>query len=73
VTTDSNHNKSVAPNILDQQFTPHAANIAWASDITYIRTDEGWAYLATVIDLYSRKIIGWSMGNRLLTKLVTDA
>ena len=73
VTTDSNHSKPVAPNILDQQFTPHAANIAWASDITYIRTDKGWLYLATVIDLYSRKIIGWSMGNRLLTKLVIDA
>jgi transposase InsO family protein len=65
VTTDSNHSKPVASNILDQQFTPPAANIPWASDLTYIRTDEGWLYLATVIDLYSRKIIGWSMGNRL--------
>ena len=45
VTTDSNHSKPVAPNILDQQFTPYAANITWASDITYIRTDEGWVYL----------------------------
>ena len=61
VTTDSRHNKPVAPNILGQRFTPHAANVAWAADITYIRTDEGWLYLATVIDLYSRRIIGWSI------------
>ena len=73
VTTDSRHNKQVAPNILGQRFTPPAANIAWAVDITYIWTDEGWLYLATVIDLYSRRIIGWSMGTRLLTKLVIDA
>jgi len=73
VTTDSNHTKPVAPNILGQQFRPPAANIAWAADITYIRTDEGWLYLATVIDLYSRKIIGWSMGTRLQTKLIVDA
>ncbi len=73
VTTDSNHSKPVAPNILGQQFNPPAANIAWAADITYIWTDEGWLYLATVIDLYSRRIIGWSMGTRLLTSLITDA
>ena len=73
VTTDSKHNKPVAANILDQRFTTHAANVAWAADITYIRTDEGWLYLATVLDLYSRRIIGWSIGNRLLTTLVADA
>jgi putative transposase len=73
VTTDSHHNKPVAPNILGQRFTPPSANVAWAADITYIRTGEGWLYLATVIDLYSRRIIGWSMGTRLLTRLVTDA
>lgn len=73
VTTDSQHNKPVAPNILGQQFNPPAANVAWAADITYIKTDEGWLYLATVIDLYSRRIIGWSMGTRLLTKLIFDA
>jgi transposase InsO family protein len=73
VTTDSKHNKPVAPNILGQRFSPPAANVAWAADITHIRTDEGWLYLATVIDLYSRRIIGWSMGTRLLTKLVADA
>ena len=73
VTTDSQHNKPVAPNILGQQFTPPAANVAWAADITDIWTDEGWLYLATVIDLYSRRIIGWSMGTRLLTTLVSDS
>ena len=73
VTTDSQHNKPVAPNILGQQFTPSAADVAWAADITYIWTDEGWLYLATVIDLYSRRIIGWSMGTRLLTTLVSDS
>jgi transposase InsO family protein len=73
VTTDSQHNKPVAPNILGQRFSTPAANVAWAADITYIQTDEGWLYLATVIDLYSRRIIGWSMGTRLLTRLITDA
>ena len=73
VTTDSRHNNPVAPNILGQRFSPPAANVAWAADITYVRTDEGWFYLATVIDLYSRRIIGWSMGTRLLTSLITDA
>jgi transposase InsO family protein len=73
VTTNSQHNKPVAPNILGQRFSPYAANVAWATDITYIRTDEGWLYLATVIDLYSRRIIGWSMGTRLVTKLIIDA
>ena len=73
VTTDSRHNKSVAPNLLGQRYTPSAANTAWAADITYLRTDEGWLYLATVIDLYSRRIVGWSMGTRLLTGLVSDA
>ena len=73
VTTDSRHNKPVAPNILGQRYTPSAANTAWAGDITYVRTDEGWLYLATVIDLYSRRIVGWSMGTRLLTSLVSNA
>jgi putative transposase len=72
ITTDSQHNKPVAPNILGQRFSPPATNIAWATDITYLWTDEGWLYLATVIDLYSRKIIGWSMGTRLVAKLVID-
>ena len=73
VTTDSKHNKPVAPNILGQRFSPPATNVALAADITYIRTDEGWLYLSTVIDLYSRRIVGWSMSTRLVTQLVIDA
>lgn len=73
VTTDSRHSKPVAENILGRRFNPVAANIAWASDITYIQTDEGWLYLATVIDLFNRKIVGWSMGTRLVTSLIEDA
>lgn len=72
-TTDSNHNKAVAPNILAQQFNPNGPNVAWAADITYIPTGEGWLYLATVIDLYSRAIIGWSMSNRMKSELVENA
>ena len=73
VTTNSKHNKPVAENILGRQFRPHCLNKAWASDITYIHTNEGWLYLATVIDLYNRKIVGWSMGTRLVTQLIEDA
>ncbi|KHN49327.1 IS3 family transposase [Pectobacterium fontis] len=73
VTTNSRHDYPVAPNLLNRAFNPSAANIAWASDITYIRTGEGWLYLATVIDLYSRRIIGLSLSNRLKKQLVIDA
>jgi len=73
VTKDSRHNKPVAPNILGQRYIPSVANDAWTADITYLRTDEGWLYLATVIDLYSRRIVDWSMGTRLITGLVSDA
>ena len=61
-TTDSNHDRPVAENVLDRQFEPEAPNQAWTADITYIATGEGWLYLAAVEDLYSRKIVGWSMG-----------
>ncbi|MCV9880638.1 IS3 family transposase [Brenneria izbisi] len=73
VTTNSRHDYPVAPNLLNRTFNPSAANIAWASDITYIRTGEGWLYLATVIDLYSRRIIGLSLSKRLKKQLVIDA
>ncbi|WP_058470712.1 IS3 family transposase [Legionella jordanis] len=73
VTTDSRHSKPVAENRLGRQFNPIAANIAWAADITYIHTNEGWLYLATVIDLFNRKIVGWSMGTRLVTELIEEA
>lgn len=72
-TTNSRHNHPVAANLLARQFSPIRANIAWAADITYVPTVEGWLYLATVIDLYSRKIIGWSMDKRMKTGLVIDA
>jgi len=61
VTTDSNHDKPVAKNLLNQDFSADSINQKWVSDITYIHTAEGWLYLATVMDLYSRAVIGWSM------------
>jgi transposase InsO family protein len=72
-TTDSNHGRPVAANVLDRQFEPAAANRAWVADITYIPTREGWLYLAAVEDLYSRQIVGWSMGERVTSRLVVDA
>jgi transposase InsO family protein len=73
VTTDSRHNKPVHENHLARQFNAAMPNQRWVSDITYIPTVEGWLYLATVMDLYSRRIIGWSMSHRMLDTLVTDA
>ena len=66
VTTDSNHDKPVAPNLLQQDFYAVKSNQKWVADITYIQTNEGWLYLAAVMDLYSRAIIGWSMGKILI-------
>lgn len=63
----------VAPNLLSQQFTVHAPNKVWVTDITYIRTHEGWLYLATVIDLFSRQVVGWATGSRIDTQLPLDA
>ena len=60
ITTDSKHGKRVAPNIAERNFKPEAPNRLWASDITYIDTAEGWLYLTVVLDLYSRRVIGWS-------------
>ena len=73
VTTDSNHDKPVAPDLIEQDFSAHALNQKWVSDITYIWTTEGWLYLAVVMDLYSRAIIGWSMNARMTQQLVCDA
>lgn len=73
VTTDSDHNKPVAPNLLGRNFDPEAPNSVWSSDITYIRTHEGWLYLATVMDLHSRKIVGWNIETRLTTDLTLGA
>jgi transposase InsO family protein len=72
-TTDSRHCYPVAPELLHRDFSPEGPNRVWASDITYIWSTEGWLYLAIVMDLYSRRIIGWSMAERLTTPLVSDA
>ena len=73
ITTDSKHDLPIAPNLLDRNFTPDQPNTVWTSDITYIATDEGWLYLAAVIDLYSRQVVGWSMQPHMETSLVSDA
>ncbi len=72
-TTDSNHDLPVAENLLDRQFDPAAPNEVWVADITYIPTREGWLYLAAVEDLYSRRVVGWSMADHLESRLVVDA
>jgi len=73
VTTDSKHDLPVAPNLLQQDFTTEEPNRKWVSDITYIWTREGWLYLAVVMDLYSRAIIGLSMNKRMTQQLVCNA
>jgi putative transposase len=73
VTTDSNHDFTVAPNHLARDFTATAPDQRWVADITYIRTAEGWLYLAVVLDLYSRAIVGWSMSHRMNRELVLNA
>lgn len=73
VTTDPAHGKCVFDNILNRDFKATAINQKWVGDITYLPTDEGWLYLAVVIDLYSRAVIGWSMSKRLKNTLVCDA
>jgi transposase InsO family protein len=72
-TTDSNHSLPIANNILNRDFYAGEANQKYVGDITYIPTNEGWLYLTTVIDLYSRKIVGWSMSDSMKTSLVNDA
>ena len=73
VTTDSNHSLPVAPNLLARDFSAQQPNEKWVTDITYIQTTEGWLYLAVMIDLYSRKIVGWSMSKHIDAQLVCDA
>jgi putative transposase len=72
-TTDSKHNNPISPNLLSRQFTVLNPDKYWVGDITYVPTKEGWLYLATVIDLYSRQIVGWSMADHMKAKLVNDA
>lgn len=73
VTTNSNHKQPVYENVLKREFDVKEPDQVYASDITYIWTQEGWLYLAVVIDLFSRKVVGWSMGTRMQAKLVCDA
>ena len=72
-TTDSAHALPVAPNLLDRQFTAPAPNRAWVTDITYVPTREGWLYLCVFLDLFSRRIVGWAMSERMTAELVTSA
>lgn len=73
VTTDSRHGLPIAPNLLDRNFTPAAPNRAWSGDVTYIPTEEGWLFLAVVMDLFSRRIVGWSMQDNMRSEIVIDA
>jgi transposase InsO family protein len=72
-TTDSNHDRPVAPNVLDRQFDAAGPNEAWVADITFVPTREGWLYLAVVEDLFARRVVGWSMDARMTSRLVVDA
>jgi putative transposase len=72
-TTDSNHGRPVAPNVLARNFAPEEPNTAWVADVTYIPTREGWLYLAGVEDLFSRRVVGWSMDATMTSRLVVDA
>ncbi len=73
VTTDSSHNNPVAPNILGGMASPSCENEIWVTDITYLRTREGWVYLAAIMDLYSRCIVSWTAGPRMTVDLVSQA
>ena len=72
-TTDSRHRHPIAPNLLARNFTVDAANRAWVADITYLPTRAGWLYLAVILDLYSRAVVGWSMSRRIDGTLTLDA
>jgi len=72
-TTDSAHDKPISPNLLEQQFEMSEMDEAWVGDITYLWTQEGWLYLAVVIDLYSRRVVGWALSERMTASLVCSA
>ena len=72
-TTDSNHSRSCARNIVDRNFSPNGPDEIWAADITYIRTWQGWAYLAVVIDLFSRRVVGWAIADHMKVELADEA
>ena len=71
-TTNSNHNLPVAENLLNREFTAERPNQKWVSDITYVPTDEGWLYVAGMMDLHGREVVGWAMGERMTKELVID-
>lgn len=73
VTTDSNHNMPISANLLNREFTVDAPDRVWVGDITYIATDEGWLFLAVVIDLFSRQVVGWSLREDMTSSIVIDA
>jgi len=73
ITTDSKHNLPIAENLLGQDFTADAPNKTWTGDITYVWTRQGWMYLAVVLDLFNREIVGWSMRKRITKDIVTKA
>lgn len=73
VTTDSKHDKPIAANLLNQDFSAQRPNQRWVTDITYVPTHEGWLFLAAVMDLYSRRIVGWAMDSTMTTRLVLSA
>jgi transposase InsO family protein len=72
-TTDSKHNLPVAPNLLERNFSPEKPNQTWASDITYVWTKEGWLFLAVIVDLFSRQVVGWSLDKTMTKELVCSA
>jgi putative transposase len=72
-TTDSKHGLPVAENLLQRKFTVTGPNVVWASDLSYVSTVEGWLYLCVILDLYSRKVIGWAMGRRMTSDLMIQA
>jgi len=73
VTTDSNHKLPISPNLLNREFSVAEPDKVWVGDITYISTDEGWLYLAVVIDLFSRQVVGWSLREDMTSNIVIDA
>ena len=72
-TTDSKHDRPIAPNVLGRHFEAERANQFWVTDITFIRTWEGWLYLAVILDLFSRRVVGWAMQSHLRAELALEA